>query len=115
MRIIPVNWYSLAVVDAKVKLVKTGNLQRIPYTGMRVVKAGIPKVIEIDTSELKVLTPGKGTVLNPWVLKFPESITKDEYAYQYEIVQLAPTIVIAKQSEPISAQPMRMKDAACFK
>ena len=113
-RIIPVNDNTLTIKPAKVRVVKTGNPQKIPYTGIRVVEAGIPKVIEIDTSELKVLIPGTGNVLNPMVYKFPESVTNDEYPVKAYYPQFAPIIIRAKQSGPFPAQPMHMKDAASY-
>jgi hypothetical protein len=98
MRIIQVNDSSLTVMPAKVRVIKTGNPKKIPYTGISVVEAGIPKVIEIDTSELKVLTPGKDAVLNPMVYKFPEPIIKGENTIKQVNTQFAPIIV--RQNNP---------------
>ena len=113
-RIVPVNYNSLTVMPAKVRVIKTGNPRKIPYTGIRVVETGNPKVIDIDKSKLKVLTPGKGAVLNPMVYKFPESITKDEFPVKKYYPQFAPVVVRAKSPTTGQAQPMRMKDAATF-
>ena len=109
-----VNDSSLTVLPAKVRVVKSGNPQKIPYTGNRVVEAGTPEVKEIDTSKLKVLTPGKDTISHPIIYKFPDPVTQAEYPVQTGNSLLAPIIVRAKQTEPVPVQPMRMKDAACF-
>jgi hypothetical protein len=113
-RIIPVNYNSLPIIPAKVKVVKNVNPKKIPYTGRRVIEAGIPKPIEIDTTQLKVLTPGKGDVKNPVVYKLQEPITKVEYPLSRYYSQWEPVIIRAKQTKPVPAQPMRMKDISCF-
>jgi hypothetical protein len=113
-RIVPVKNNLLAVIPAKVKVIKTGNPQKIDYTGVRAVESGMPKVIEIDTSEQKVLTPGKDTILNPIIYKFPEIGTKDKKNTQRSVDRWIPVFQWVKQSEPILTQPMRMKDAACL-
>lgn len=112
-RIMPVNEELLKVITAKVRVLKAGNFKKNHYTGVRVVKAGIPKVIKINTSELKVFTPGKNTMSIPTKYEFPVSIRKDECPIRFED-SLVTYIVKVKQTESISAQPMRMKDVACF-
>jgi len=105
---------SLTVIPAKIFGVFRVNPQKIPYNGIKVVEAGIPIVIEIDTSRLNILTPGKGTVLNPRAYELPESGSKDEYTFKEYYARYTPVIVKAKQTRPVLTQSMRLNDNASF-
>jgi streptogramin lyase len=111
IRIIPVNDNSMTTVPAQVRFIETRTSERIPYTGIKRVKAGIPKVVQIDTSRLKILTLGKSGVGSPIVYKLPEPKPKDEFFTQ-EGWKWSPTIIKVKQTKPFPAQPIRMKEAA---
>jgi hypothetical protein len=73
----------LQVTPVKERVIKGYNFRKTPYTGVRVVEAGIPKKIEIDTSELIVMTPGRNGISMPQVYEFPDKIKKDEYPIIY--------------------------------
>ena len=105
---------SLTALPARTEAVKAGNPRIITYSGVRVIEASDPEAIEIDTSKLKILIPGNDTVLHPILYKFPDPVTRIEYPFQEGNSRSAPIITTALQTEPVPANPMRMKDAACF-
>src|SRR4030043_827172 len=99
MKIIPVNEDCMTVGQATVRVIKTNPHGKLPYTGIRVVKAGIPKTIEIDSSQLKVVTPGKDSYSNPVVYTIPEKMEVGQYNIHQSNSQIDYYILKAKQPE----------------
>lgn len=112
LRTLMVDTSSLVVRPVKTRAGKAGFPINFYYKVTGVTKAGIPEVIKIDTSKLKVLTPGKNTVSYPVIYKFPEPVTEMEFHYQSDTFQHTPIITRAVQPIPIPAKPMRMRDVA---
>ena len=117
-----INPDSLKVKKAVVRTVKAGQPEEIPHKGIKRITAGDPKIIEIDTSRLTVITPGMGQIPNPRVFVLPEPPTylkvqrlKRLYTIQYGDTLFAPVISKARPSEPIQALPMsNMDNAVCM-
>lgn len=64
-KIVKINPDSLIVIPSKGKVVKAGIPKIVPYTGIRPIEAGTPKVVVIDKTNLKVFTPGEDGIPLP--------------------------------------------------
>jgi signal transduction histidine kinase/ligand-binding sensor domain-containing protein/DNA-binding response OmpR family regulator len=114
MKIIQMKDEDLKVVKANTRVVKTGQPVIIPYSGIRKVKAGTPKIIEIDTSQLKIVTPGQDGYTYPQVYTIPETYQEGQHNIRVFNPQIYNTVYRAKQTEPIPVQPMNIKDGALY-
>jgi len=112
LSILLVDSSSLKVLPARSTSIKAGHPRKIPYNGKEVITAGNPQIFKIDTSKITVLTPGKDSLSHPVFYKFPDPVKEKEYPYQSGNRQYSPVITRAIQPEPITATPMRMRDAA---
>ena len=113
-RIIPVDYNSLTTAPAKSSVKPAEIPVKVPYAGIKIVEPGNLKPIQIDTSKLRVLTPGKGNVLNPRLYKYPQPVTEEEYNIQQGFNQWAPVVSRAEKTRKIPVSSMRMKDEACL-
>lgn len=99
---------------------KAGEPETIPGGRRIKVKAGEPRISEIDTTKLRVFMPGRDGIPPARIYNLPEPTAKStgeqlisgEYTVQGGDTIFAPVIYRCGQPETVPALPMRMKDAA---
>ena len=115
-----VNHDSLKVIPAKSIKVKAGTPKQIPYRGIRTKELVAHRIIELDPSSIKVLTPGKDSIPlprkivipPPTSISFAEQYASGSFTVLHGDTLFAPVITPVRHSEPKKALPLRMSDNA---
>jgi len=116
----PVDHDILKVIPARINEVNASDPVMIPYQEVISYEASVTQISEIDTSVLRIITPGTDNVPEVRIYTLPELTTSDlkhivsqvEYEIQYSDTVFPLTYERAFQPEPVPAFPMRIKEPA---